>query len=152
MNKTLITAVLSSMAMSSVALSETHEVEVGNTYYDPQWLEVMPGDTINWTRVQGTHDVKSGDVCGGEDGVISSPTLNSGNQTFSWTVPQDATESIEYYCSVGGHCTSGNQYGALILGGNGVVHIVTTNGFAYEPAVLSVNPLTFQFSNGGKEM
>lgn len=140
MNKTLITAVLTSLAMSSAGLSETYEVEVGSTYYDPQWLEVMPGDTINWTRVGGSHNVISGDVCGGPDGEITSPTLNGTNLTFSWTVPSNATETIEYYCSIGGHCTSGNQYGALILGGNGVTHIISTNGFAYEPAVLSVNP------------
>lgn len=140
MNKTLITAVLSSLAMGSAALSETYEVEVGSTYYDPQWLHVEPGDVINWTRVGGTHNVISGEQCSSPDGVITSPTLNGTNPFFSWTVPSDASETIEYYCSVGGHCTSGNQYGALILGGNGVTHVITTNGFAYEPAELSVNP------------
>ena len=141
MNKTLITTILSSVAMSSFAYAETYEVEVGSTYYEPQWLHVEPGDVINWTRVGGTHNVISGEVCGGPDGLITSPTLNSGNTSFSWTVPPTSDESIiEYYCSIGGHCTSGNQYGALIVGGNGVTHVVTTNGFAYEPPVLSVNP------------
>ena len=140
MNKTLITTILSSVAMSSAALAETYEVEVGSTYYDPQWLHVEPGDVINWTRVGGTHNVISGDTCSSPNGIFASPTMNSGNLTFSWTVPVDATETYEYYCSIGGHCTSGNQYGALILGGNGVTHVITTNGFAYEPADLSVNP------------
>lgn len=150
MNKTLITAILSSMAMSSAALSETYDIEVGSTFYDPQWTHVMPGDTINWIRVAGTHNVISGDVCAGADGLITSPTLNSTNTQFSWTVPLDSTETIEYYCGVGGHCTSGNQYGALLLGGNGVTHVITTNGFAYEPAVLAVNPGdTVIFEHGG---
>ena len=130
-----------SVSMSAAALAGvTHEVTVGNTYYDPQWLEVQPGDQITWTRVQGTHDVISGEDCNDEDGLISSPTLNGANTTFTWTVPAGQTENIEYYCSVSSHCANGNQYGGLILGGNGVIHIVETNGFSFDPPVVTASP------------
>ncbi|MDG2423532.1 MAG: plastocyanin/azurin family copper-binding protein [Phycisphaerales bacterium] len=142
MKKQFATTLTICLSLSAGAFAGVdHQVEVGNTYYDPQWLEVNPGDVITWTRTEGSHNVISGAICGETDGQISSPTLNGTNTSFTWTVPADATENIEYYCSISSHCANGNQYGALILGNNnGEIHIVSTNGFTFDPPSITVSP------------
>ncbi|MCH2132164.1 MAG: plastocyanin/azurin family copper-binding protein [Phycisphaerales bacterium] len=133
---TLIIAPLTIVGCLSLAMSDTIEIDVGNTYYDPEFVFVEPGDVIRWIKVGGTHDVTSGESCGNPDGLIDSGIITS---TFEWTVPADAASVIEYYCDQGGHCVNGNQFGAL-LQGNGVIHEISTNGFAFDPPSVTVNP------------
>tara|TARA_Y100000589_G_scaffold175822_1_gene166852 strand:- start:4 stop:846 length:843 start_codon:yes stop_codon:yes gene_type:complete len=137
MLKTSITTV--ALGLAALASAEQFDIEVGNTYYDPQFVFVQPGDTIRWFWAGGTHDAVSGDSCGSQDGLFDSGTISSQFQEYEWTVPADAPSVIEYFCSRGGHCTSGNQFGAL-LQGNGVIHEVTTNGFAFDPPQITVAP------------
>ncbi len=37
--------------------NQVHEVEVGNHYFAPQDLTIVPGDTVRWTNVDGFHNV-----------------------------------------------------------------------------------------------
>ena len=58
--KTTARVAFGAVVLLGIALNlaaETHEIEVGNTYYDPQFVFVEEGDLVRWTRVQGEHDV-----------------------------------------------------------------------------------------------
>lgn len=122
----------------TIASADTVEIRVGNTYYTPAFVVVEPGDTIHWVRDGGTHDVTSGVPCLDGDGQFYS-AISSSNPTFDWVVPNGNTEVYPYYCSVGGHCVSGDQYGALFVG-VGAIHMIETNGYAFEPANVTVQP------------
>ena len=113
------------------------EVHVGSYYLEPQFPAVEAGDTIRWIWDGGNHDVTSGGFCGDDTGLFYAP-ITSGNQTYEWTVPAEFDgDVIPYYCSVGNHCVAGNQYGALLVN-VGAMHTVSSNGFAFEPADISV--------------
>ncbi len=130
-------AIIMATACVTTGTADTVNIGVGNTYYDPMYPVVQPGDTIHWFREGGTHDVTSGVPCSDEDGVFYAP-ITGGNPTFDWTVPVDATGAIVYYCGVGGHCVNGDQFGALLIN-TGAVHVVETNGFSFDPAHIEVN-------------
>ncbi|MCH2136653.1 MAG: plastocyanin/azurin family copper-binding protein [Phycisphaerales bacterium] len=124
------------LAITSPVGADVVNIGVGNTYYNPPYPVVQPGDTIHWFRVAGNHDVTSGRPCDEEDGLFYAP-ITSSNPTFDWTVPADASGAIVYYCGVGGHCVSGDQYGALLVG-TGPAHVIETNGMNFDPADITV--------------
>jgi plastocyanin len=128
---------VSLLSLAAMAVAETHDIGVGTTYFDPQFVMVQEGDVVNWNWEGGTHDVTSGEACENPDGVLDSGLINSANPQFSYTVPAASSDTvIEYYCSQSAHCVNGDQYAALIYGG-GVLHQVSTNGFAFDPPNLT---------------
>ena len=125
------------LCMTASAAAAVVEIHVGGYYYDPQFAAVQPGDTVRCIHDGGTHDVTSGAYCGDDTGIFFSD-ITATVPTFEWTVPaQYDGDVIPYYCSVGNHCVAGNQFGALLV--NVEAHYLTTNGFAFEPAQISVN-------------
>ena len=116
------------------------EVHVGSYYYEPQFASVQPGDTVLWIwdgPNGGNHDVTSGAGCSEESGLFYSP-ITEAVQTYEWTVPASEDGGVvPYYCSVGNHCVAGNQFGGLMVN-VGAMHFVSTNGFAFEPAEITV--------------
>jgi plastocyanin len=132
------TAVLLTALCTAPTSADTVNIGVGNTYYDPAFVVVEPGDTIHWFREQGSHDVTSGVQCLEEDGQFYSE-ISSSNPTFDWIVPNDNTQVHPYYCSVSGHCVNGDQYGALFIG-VGAIHMIETNGYAFDPPNVTVQP------------
>lgn len=132
--------IIGSLALScSLAAGDVVNIGVGNTYYEPQYPVVDPGDTIHWFREGGNHDVTSGNPCLDEDGLFYAP-ITAANPTFDFGVPDlGGPGAIVYYCGVGGHCISGDQFGALLVQ-TGPAHIVETNGYAFDPANVNVQP------------
>ncbi|MDP7029022.1 MAG: plastocyanin/azurin family copper-binding protein [Phycisphaerales bacterium] len=137
MKKVLLGAVLCA-GFAAPASAAVVEVLVGTYYMEPQFPHVEVGDTIRWLWDGGNHDVTSGAFCGDDTGIFYSP-LTSGTPSFEWTIPADYDgQVIPYYCSVGNHCVAGNQYGGLLVN-VGNTHFVSSNGFAFEPADISVD-------------
>jgi plastocyanin len=128
----------SGYVVAASAHADTIDIGVGNTYYSPAFVAVEHGDTIHWSQDNGTHDVSSGVPCSDDSGLFYAP-ITSTNPTFDWIVPVTATAVIPYYCSVGGHCVNGDQYGALLIG-TGAVHMIETNGYAFDPPSVTVQP------------
>ena len=136
------------VAAAAAAAADTIEIEVGSFYFDPPFVNVSPGDTIEWQwGFGGFHNVVSGDECGASDLIFESPGQSSG--TWQWQVPQAAASHYEYYCGIGGHCISGNQYGVLLVDA-GEVHLVSTDGFTFVPEQITVREGdVVLFENGG---
>jgi plastocyanin len=81
----------------------THDITQSGSTFNPDYIEVMTGDTIIWTRTGGNHTVTSGADCI-PDGQFDSP-LDGKVLTFEWIVPGDAPSDVPYYCTP--HCTFG---------------------------------------------
>jgi plastocyanin len=123
--------------LSSVVTGAVVEIHVGGYYFLPQFANVQPGDTVRWIHDGGTHDVTSGFNCSDDSSLFYSP-ITTASPTFEWTVPAEFDQDvIPYYCSVGNHCVSSDQFGALLV--NVEAHYLSTNGLAFEPAHVDVN-------------
>jgi glucose/arabinose dehydrogenase/plastocyanin len=92
-------------AMTAPVLAGTHTVNVQNFAFDPADITVAPGDTVEWTWIEGSHTVTSGEPCT-FDGVFFDHPINSSNTMFSWEVPGElAGETLAYFCMP--HCGFG---------------------------------------------
>ena len=97
------------------AAAETYVVTAEDTSFNPPDVNVMPGDTVRWEYGSGyPHTVTSGTDCVG-DGLFDAE-LDGGNPVFEWTVPDDAPDTIPYFC--GPHCSMG-MVGAIHVQGVG---------------------------------
>ncbi|MEM7802596.1 MAG: plastocyanin/azurin family copper-binding protein [Chloroflexota bacterium] len=71
----------------------THEVEVSSNIFTPEVLTIAVGDTVNWTNVQGFHDVTQ----------TSGPEFfSSGDAGFNWEYSHTFTlpGTYEYTCTI----------------------------------------------------
>ncbi len=137
LTKNIYGAISCVVAVAGIASGAIVEVHVGSFYFTPQFADVQPGDTVRWIHDGGTHDVTSGAFCGNDTGLFFSDITET-TPTFEWTVPAEYDgDVIPYYCSVGNHCVASDQYGALLV--NVEAHFLTTNGFVFEPAAVSVD-------------
>ena len=89
----------------------THSITQSGSTFNPNYIEVMTGDTIIWTGTGGNHTVTSGADCI-PDGQFDSP-LNGKVLTFEWIVPTDAPADIPYYCIP--HCNFGMVGDIVVL-------------------------------------
>lgn len=92
---------------TSTPSGNVHMVQVGkaNLPFDPELIEIDPGDTVVWTWVGGTHSVASSAVGGAfpscnPDGHFDSGSKSSGTFRHTFT----ASGTYEYHCGVAGHC------------------------------------------------
>jgi plastocyanin len=107
----LCTLFAATMLLGGTASAETWTVQAYSSWFSPSTLNVLPGDTIVWEYYTGyPHTVTSGTNCTA-DGWFDSP-LNSGNPTFTWDVPMDASGDIPYFCQP--HCVMG-MTGVIIV-------------------------------------
>ncbi len=89
-------------------VSSQHNVFVGQTNlpFDPELIEINPGDTVVWMWVAGTHSVRSsapgvpGLPACSPDGRFDSGPKSSGTFSYTFTTPG----IYEYHCAVGTHC------------------------------------------------
>jgi len=103
-------AVLSLLALTASVHAATHEVTVGDGWFQPNMLTILPGDTVRWTNPlwSGRHDVTP------DEGSWGSPT---GNQwVFEKTF--DSLGDFRYYCGV--HAQPGKPIGSTM---NGIIHV-----------------------------
>ena len=90
------------LALSSAATAETHDITVTATAFEPSTLVVEPGDTVVWTLQPGPPcTVVSGSNCT-PDGVFFAGALPNGskgppNFTYTWEVPEYDTLDIPYF-------------------------------------------------------
>ena len=72
------------MVLHTSVFAVTHTVQVGNYYFNPSSLNVEVGDIVKWVWVQGSHTTTSSSIPGGATSWDA--PINSGNQTYSYTV------------------------------------------------------------------
>jgi plastocyanin len=72
------------MVLHTSVFAVTHTVQVGNYYFNPSSLNVEIGDIVKWVWVQGSHTTTSSSIPGGA--ASWDAPINSGNQTYSYTV------------------------------------------------------------------
>jgi len=83
------------MFISTSSFAVTHTVLVGNYYFNPSSLNVEVGDIVKWEWVEGSHTTTSTSVPAGAASWDS--PLNSGNQTYSYTVT--TAGNYDYHCT-----------------------------------------------------
>ena len=86
---------LAGMALHTTIFAVTHTVQVGNYYFNPSTLNVEVGDIVKWVWVNGSHTTTSSSVPAGAASWDS--PINSGNQTYSYTVTVAGT--YNYVCT-----------------------------------------------------
>jgi plastocyanin len=72
------------MVLHTSVFAVTHTIQVGNYYFNPSSLNVEVGDIVKWVWVQGSHTTTSSSIPGGA--ASWDAPINSGNQTYSYTV------------------------------------------------------------------
>ena len=86
---------LAGMVIHTSLFAVTHTVTVQNYNFNPSSLNVEVGDIVKWVWVNGSHTTTSTSVPAGATSWDS--PLNSGNQTFSYTVTTAGT--YNYHCT-----------------------------------------------------
>jgi plastocyanin len=87
---------LAGMVIHTSLFAVTHTVQVGNYYFSPSTLNVEVGDIVKWVWVEGSHTSTSTSVPAGA-ASWNSP-INSGNQTYSYTVT--TAGNYDYQCTI----------------------------------------------------
>ena len=97
------------LALSPLALAETHQVTVNASSFVPQTLVVTPGDTVVWTlEASPPRSIQSGSSCSADSVFFDGFVPNSGgcgkcppqNPTFTWEVPEYSYLEIPYFSGV----------------------------------------------------
>jgi plastocyanin len=79
-----------------------------NLPFDPELVEINPGDTVQWRWTAGPHSVRAalpgspGVPHCNPSGLFDSGTKSAGTFSFTFT----AAGTYEYHCAVPGHCES----------------------------------------------
>lgn len=121
-HRTALLLALAAFAAPGLSQAANHNVSVGpGNNFSPSTVSIAVGDTVIWTRLGGTHNVRADD-----DTFGNAPS--SSWTTFSHTF--NSAGSFQYYCEVHSSA-SGNAM-------NGVVNVATGGG----------NPGTLQFNAG----
>jgi plastocyanin len=83
--------ILSLLLLAPAARADTVQVTVQNFVFSPDSVNIQAGDTVVWTKINGTHSVTS------DDGVSFSRPVDSAPWTFSHTF--DAAGTFPYHCA-----------------------------------------------------
>ena len=75
----ILTALIAMMTMPAAAQTK-HVVEVSNTVFTPDNLEIMTGDTVEWVNIEGFHNVN-----GTKETYPSNPEYFGNNTGNGWT-------------------------------------------------------------------
>ena len=92
------------LALQARVGAETHDVTVQNFSFEPNDLAIQAGDTVRWTNVSGTHDVKDDAGAWGRD--------SGSGWVFEWTF--DDPGIVLYHCSV--HSFAGRDINIFMNG------------------------------------
>jgi plastocyanin len=127
----LLAATALAAALAAPAGAATHDVAVRDFVYQPAQLTIAVGDTVRWTNVQGSHNVRSDTL------AFNSGPVESGNWTFSHTF--NTAGNFRYFCQL--HGSSGG------VGMSGVVQVVG-GGTDDPPGNLRFAAANFNVSEG----
>lgn len=95
----LVTSLLFGMAGTAPAV--IHDVVQEGQAFNPEVVNIQPGDTVRWTWTLGIHTVTSGSNCV-PSGLFNAP-LDTGHRQFSFTF--NSAGSFDYFCTP--HCDMG---------------------------------------------
>jgi len=110
----ICTSIVTVLAIGVSATAETYVVLANDISFSPPTLEVAPGDSIQWQYNSGyPHTVTSGFACVA-NGLFHNE-LNGSTPTFTWTVPDDASGEIPYFCQP--HCAMGMEGAITVVTG-----------------------------------
>lgn len=93
---------------TSTPSGPVHVIKVGQAVlpFDPEVLEINPGETVMWMWVAGPHSVRSAELdqigqpsCTA-NGLFDSGARSSGTFSYTFTAPG----RYAFHCGVGGHC------------------------------------------------
>ena len=90
-------------------MATTHQVAIENMAFNPDSINVAPGDTVEWTNKMKVVHTATGDSGEFDSGNIAA------NKTFSHTF--DAAGTISYYCKKHPSMTGTVEVGAAAGGG-----------------------------------
>ena len=87
--------------------SVVHVVDQIGVTFQPETIEVAPGDTVVWEWNNGGHSVTSGEIDSCEkDDVFFDLLLDSQHRSVVWEVPDTMPANLEYICIF--HCEMGH--------------------------------------------
>lgn len=105
--------------VAPAAVADTIEIEVAGLEFTPADVVVRPGDVVRWVRLGGSHTATSGTECT-PDGLFDG-VLDAANPVFEWTVPDDASGLVPYYCTP--HCEMGMVGSLFVDSGAQIRHV-----------------------------
>lgn len=140
--------------VAAAGAQETHVVQQEGLTFNPNVVTVRPGDTIQWVRNSGTHDVVNGLPCDQfEEPIFAPMDLNASNTTAEWVVPNATYTEIPYFCSVANHCKQGMTGMILVEPNEGSTVVeVAQSGVNFIPDTIAVSPgdtVRWTWNNGG---
>ncbi len=93
---------LDSDSSNTTPSETTHIVEMTGDYeFVPSSLTIKQGDSVKWVLIKGNHEIASGTVTEGSDGMEGTPNglWDSGKMdTGSFTYTFNTTGTFPYYC------------------------------------------------------
>lgn len=99
----LLSVIMTLIFTSGAALGATVTVTVGNNLtFEPGFVTIHPGDTVNWVWNMNDHSVTSGVQGVGGAGALFNSGIRNNGATFQHTFPD--LGSFEYFCSVHSSC------------------------------------------------
>lgn len=103
-----IGAWLVALLWATGAAAATHQVQVISFRFDPERVEIQPGDTVVWTNMGGLHNVRA------DDGSFGNQVSSSG-----WTFSRTFTTAGEYgyYCEPHGGPNGLGMAGKVVVAG-----------------------------------
>jgi plastocyanin len=98
-----------------------HIVKVGQPQlpFDPEVLEINPGETVTWMWVEGTHSVRSaalnaiGQPSCTANGLFDSGVRSTGSFSYTFTSPG----RYGFHCAVDDHCAADFEFGYIEVRG-----------------------------------
>ncbi len=107
----LLTA-LAIVALSSPSFADTLIVTANASSWSPDVVNCVPGDVLRFEYGSGyPHTITSGTSCT-YDGLYFDEPLNSPGDYYEFTVPDDGTTEIPFFCAP--HCNNG-MTGVIII-------------------------------------
>jgi plastocyanin len=100
---------LAGMLLAANAAAATHQVQVISFRFQPDRLQIQPGDTVVWTNTGGAHNVVA------DDGSFGN-AVSSSNWTFSRTFSQPG--EVGYYCAPHGGPNGEGMSGKITVEGS----------------------------------
>ena len=129
---------LTIVALSAPSFADTLIVTANSSSWSPDVANVVPGDVLRFEYGSGyPHTITSGSKCT-YDGVYFDEPLNTTGDYFEFTVPDDGTTEIPFFCDP--HCGNGMT---------GIIMIDVPQGNLNIGIVDIVNPVPMVFTRVG---
>lgn len=127
--------ILSFLCLFETVQGVVHDVDIVNFTFDPDSVDVSPGDTVRWTLVNGTHTASS---LPASPKIWDSGTMNIGGQTFETQFTLvDGYGAFPYKCNF--HATMQAVVTMTPPAPPAVISVLVADGF-FEPVYVTSPP------------